>query len=131
MKDLGYALPEPFIVILLFKGLFSSFELFISCKYEEIANKLKFNKASNKRAEGALLVNILKLIADIISKESRFSAKEDSLANKAFKNIAKGKAILLINVGLCTLNLKTLKTRVKIINLIMIISLKTSLLRPL
>jgi hypothetical protein len=88
LKDLGHALPEPFIAILLFKGLSSSFDSFSSRKYEEIANELKFNK-TDKRAEGALLINIPKLIADIISEESRFSTNEDFVANKAFKNINK------------------------------------------
>jgi len=86
LKDLGHALPEPFIAILLFKGLSSSFDSFNSRKYEEIANKLKLNKTSGKRAEGEPLINIPKLIADIISKESRFSTNEDFVANKASKN---------------------------------------------
>jgi len=86
LKDLGYALLEPFIAILLFKGLSSSFDSFSFYKYEEIANKLKFNKTSNKRAEGAPLINIPKLIADIISEESRFLTNEDFVANKASKN---------------------------------------------
>ena len=86
LKDLGHALPEPFIAILLFKGLSSSFDSFSSRKYEEIANELKFNKTSDKRAEGAPLINIPKLIADIISEESRFSTNEDFVANKASKN---------------------------------------------
>ena len=85
LKDLGHALPEPFIAILLFKGLSSSFDSFSSRKYEEIANELKFNK-TDKRAEGALLINIPKLIADIISEESRFLTNEDFVANKASKN---------------------------------------------
>jgi hypothetical protein len=86
LKDLGHSLPEPFIAILLFKGLFSSFNLFSSRKYKEIANKLRFNKTSDKRAEGAPFINILKLIADIISEESRFSTNKDFIANKASKN---------------------------------------------
>jgi hypothetical protein len=93
LKDLGHALPEPFIAILLFKGLSSSFESFSSRKYEEIANKLKFNKTSNKRAEGAPLINIPKLIADIISEESRFSTNEDFIVNKAFINKSKNKPL--------------------------------------
>ena len=86
LKDLGHALPEPFIAILLFKGLSSSFDSFSSRKYEEIANELKLNKTSGKRAEGEPLINIPKLIADIISEESRFSTNEDFVANKASKN---------------------------------------------
>ena len=86
LKDLRHALLKPFIAVLLFKGLSSSFDSFSSRKYEEIANKLKFNKTSDKRAEGAPLINIPKLIADIISKESRFSTNKDFIANKASKN---------------------------------------------
>jgi len=91
LKDLGYTLLKPFIAILLFKELSSSFDSFSSRKYEEIANKLKFNKTSDKRAEGAPLINIPKLIADIISEESRFSTNEDFVANKASKNKNKNK----------------------------------------
>jgi hypothetical protein len=43
LKDLGHALPELFIAILLFKSLSSSFDSFSSRKYKEIANELKRN----------------------------------------------------------------------------------------
>jgi hypothetical protein len=86
LKDLGYALPEPFIVILLFKGLSSSFDSFSSYKYKEITNKLKHNKTSSKRAEKKPLIDISRLILDIISEESRISTNEDSIANRASNN---------------------------------------------
>ena len=41
LEGLGHALPKPFIVILLFKGLSSSFDSFSSRKYEEIAKNIK------------------------------------------------------------------------------------------
>jgi transposase InsO family protein len=84
LKDLGHPLPEPFIAILLFKGLSSSFDSFSSCKYEEITNELKNNK-TQKDHKGPL-INISKLISDIISEESRISTNEDSQANKASPN---------------------------------------------
>jgi hypothetical protein len=86
LKDLGHALPEPFIAILLFKGLSSSFDLFSSCKYKEITNELKHNKTSSKRAEGEPLIDISRLISDIISEESRISTNKDSITNRASNN---------------------------------------------
>jgi gag-polypeptide of LTR copia-type len=86
LKDLGHALPEPFIAILLFKGLSSSFDSFSSRKYEEIANELKRNKTSSKRAEGEPLLDISRFISDIISEESRISTNEDSIAYRASNN---------------------------------------------
>jgi hypothetical protein len=84
LKDLGYLLLEPFIAIFLFKGLSSSFDSFSSRKYKEIANELKNNK-TQKDYKGPL-INISKLISDIISKESRISTNKDSQANKTSPN---------------------------------------------
>jgi hypothetical protein len=86
LKDLGHALPESFIAILLFKSLSSSFDSFRSCKYEEIANELKLNKTSGKKAEREPLIDISRLISDIISEESRISTNKDSIANRASNN---------------------------------------------
>jgi hypothetical protein len=79
LKELGHALPEFFITILLFKRLSNSFDSFSSRKYKEIVNELKNN--SNKKGKGTedtLLINISKLVSDIISEESRISNNEDS-----------------------------------------------------
>jgi hypothetical protein len=73
-------------VILLFKGLSSSFDLFSSRKYEEIANELKRNKTSGKKAEREPLIDISRLISDIINEESRISTNKDSIANRASNN---------------------------------------------
>jgi hypothetical protein len=56
LKDLGHDLPEPFIAILLFKGLSSSFDSFSSRKYKEIANELKLNKTSGNSSLGFRLL---------------------------------------------------------------------------
>jgi len=86
------------------------------------------------------LIDIFKLIVDIISKELRVSTNKDALANKKplriilFANTIKEKAILSKNARYFTLNLKILKViRVKIraTNLTTIISLEISLLKPL
>jgi hypothetical protein len=73
-------------MILLFKSLSSSFDLFSSRKYEEIANELKHNKTSSKRTEGEPLIDISRLISDIISEKSRISTNENSIANRASNN---------------------------------------------
>jgi gag-polypeptide of LTR copia-type len=86
LKDLGHALPEPFIAILLFKGLSSSFDSFSSCKYKEITNELKRNKTSSKKTKRKPLIDISRLISDIISEKSRISTNKDSIANRASNN---------------------------------------------
>ncbi|TVY31835.1 hypothetical protein LOCC1_G008546 [Lachnellula occidentalis] len=73
LKELGYKLPKPFIAILLFKGLSSSFDAFSSRKYEEVTKNINN-------------IDITKLISDIISEEARLQS--DSVANKTTsKNI--------------------------------------------
>ncbi|TVY22171.1 Retrovirus-related Pol polyprotein from transposon TNT 1-94 [Lachnellula hyalina] len=71
LKELGYELPKPFIAILLFKGLSSSFNAFSSRKYKEVTSNIKN-------------IDITKLISDIISEEARLGS--DSSANKATSN---------------------------------------------
>jgi hypothetical protein len=75
---------EFFIAIFLFKGLSSSLDFFSSCKYKEITNELKNNK-TQKDYKGPL-INISKLISDIISEESRISINKDSQVNKTSSN---------------------------------------------
>jgi hypothetical protein len=79
-------LPEPFIAILLFKGLSSFFDLFSSYKYKEITNKLKHNKTSSKKIKREPLIDISRLILDIISEKSRISTNKYSIANRASNN---------------------------------------------
>ncbi|TVY38198.1 Copia protein [Lachnellula cervina] len=73
LKELGYKLPKPFIAILLFKGLSSSFDAFSSRKYEEVTKNIKN-------------IDITKLISDIISEEARLKSDTISSANKTTSN---------------------------------------------
>jgi hypothetical protein len=73
LKELGYELPKPYIIWLLFKGLPSSFDSFASRKFEEIAKDLT-------------KINISKLVSELISEEARLSSSIDLEANKATKN---------------------------------------------
>ncbi|TVY34293.1 hypothetical protein LCER1_G008843 [Lachnellula cervina] len=73
LKELGYELPKPFIAILLFKGLSSSFDAFSSRKYEEVTKNIKN-------------IDITKLISDIISEEARLKSDTISSANKTTSN---------------------------------------------
>ncbi|TVY37808.1 hypothetical protein LCER1_G009317 [Lachnellula cervina] len=73
LKELGYKLPKPFIAILLFKGLSSSFDAFSSRKYKEVTKNIKN-------------IDITKLISDIISKEARLKSDTISSANKTTSN---------------------------------------------
>ncbi|TVY36399.1 hypothetical protein LCER1_G008867, partial [Lachnellula cervina] len=73
LKELGYELLKPFIAILLFKGLSSSFDAFSSRKYEEVTKNIKN-------------IDITKLISDIISEEARLKSNTISSANKATSN---------------------------------------------
>jgi hypothetical protein len=81
-----HTLPESFIAILLFKGLSSSFDLFSSCKCKETTNKLKRNKTSSKKVEEEPLIDISRLILDIINEESRISTNKDSITNRTSNN---------------------------------------------
>jgi hypothetical protein len=72
LKELNYELPKPFLAWLLFKGLPSSFDSFISRKYEELAKDIKN-------------IDISKLISDLISEEARMKSNVDLEANKATK----------------------------------------------
>ena len=72
LKEMNYEVPKPFIVYYLFKGLPSSFESFISRKYEELAKDL-----SN--------IDISRLIADLISEEGRLKSNIDLEASRASK----------------------------------------------
>ncbi|TVY12516.1 Retrovirus-related Pol polyprotein from transposon TNT 1-94, partial [Lachnellula arida] len=72
LKELGYELPKPFIAILLFKGLSSSFDAFSSRKYEEVTKNIKD-------------IDITKLISDIISEEARLKS-DTSSANRTTSN---------------------------------------------
>ncbi|TVY41214.1 hypothetical protein LCER1_G009011 [Lachnellula cervina] len=73
LKELGYELPKPFIAILLFKGLSSSFDAFSSRKYKEVTKNIKN-------------IDITKLISDIISEEARLKSNTISSANKTTSN---------------------------------------------
>ncbi|TVY47172.1 hypothetical protein LCER1_G008729, partial [Lachnellula cervina] len=73
LKELDYELPKPFIAILLFKGLSSSFDAFSSRKYEEVTKNIKN-------------IDITKLISDIISEEARLKSDTISSANKTTSN---------------------------------------------
>ncbi|TVY51036.1 hypothetical protein LCER1_G008631 [Lachnellula cervina] len=73
LKELDYKLLKPFIAILLFKGLSSSFNAFSSRKYKEVTKNIKN-------------IDITKLISDIISKEARLKSNTISLANKTTSN---------------------------------------------
>ncbi|TVY50361.1 hypothetical protein LCER1_G008756, partial [Lachnellula cervina] len=73
LKELGYELPKPFIAILLFKGLSSSFDAFSSRKYKEVTKNIKN-------------IDITKLISDIISEEARLKSDTISSANKTTSN---------------------------------------------
>jgi len=73
LSELKNELPKPLLAWVLFKGLPSSFDSFISQKYEEIARDIQF-------------VNISKLIADLVSEESRMNSTPDLAANKANKS---------------------------------------------
>ena len=68
LSELKNELLKPLLAWVLFKGLPSSFDSFISRKYEEIARDIQF-------------VNISKLIADLISEESRMNSTPDLAAN--------------------------------------------------
>ena len=72
--ELKYELPKPFIIWILFKGLPSSFDSFISRKYEELAKNINN-------------INVNTLISELISEEARMLAiNNNSLeANKAYK----------------------------------------------
>jgi len=72
LKELNYEVPKPFLTWLIFKGLPSSFDSFVSRKYEELAKDL-----SN--------IDISKLIADLISEEARMNATIELEANKGIK----------------------------------------------
>ncbi|TVY50210.1 hypothetical protein LCER1_G007897, partial [Lachnellula cervina] len=69
----SYELPKPFIAILLFKGLSSSFDAFSSRKYKEVTKNIKN-------------IDITKLISDIISEEARLKSDTISSANKTTSN---------------------------------------------
>ncbi|TVY50312.1 hypothetical protein LCER1_G007984 [Lachnellula cervina] len=73
LKELDYELPKPFIAILLFKGLSSSFDAFSSRKYKEVTKNIKD-------------IDITKLISDIISEEARLKSDTISSANKTTSN---------------------------------------------
>jgi gag-polypeptide of LTR copia-type len=72
LKELGYELPKPIIVSLIFKGLPSSFNAITSRKYEELAKDI-----TN--------IDISKLISELISEEARMTSNTDLEANKASK----------------------------------------------
>jgi len=72
LKELGYELPKPIIVSLIFKGLPSSFDAIVSRKYEELAKDI-----AN--------IDISKLISELISEEARMTSNTDLEANKASK----------------------------------------------
>jgi hypothetical protein len=82
LKELHYELLKPYIVLLLFKGLLSSFESFISRKYKEITKNLG-------------KVDISKLISELIAEEARINSSLNSLeaqrANKTTKFFKKNK----------------------------------------
>ena len=72
LKELGYELPKPIIVSLIFKGLPSSFDAIASRKYKELAKDI-----AN--------IDISKLISELISEEARITSNTDLEANKASK----------------------------------------------
>ena len=73
LKELGYAIPDPLLACLVFKGLPSSFDNFASRKYEELAKNI-----AN--------INIPKLISELISEEARMTSNIGGEANKASKS---------------------------------------------
>ena len=73
LSELKNELPKPILAWVLFKGLPSSFDSFVSRKYEEIARDINY-------------VDISKLISDLISEESRMNSTPDLEANKANKS---------------------------------------------
>ena len=58
LSELKNAIPKPFLAWIIFKGLSSQFDSFISRKYEELAKDLDN-------------IDISKLVADLISEEAR------------------------------------------------------------
>ncbi|KAH6694782.1 hypothetical protein BKA61DRAFT_454578, partial [Leptodontidium sp. MPI-SDFR-AT-0119] len=65
-------IPKPIIVSLILKGLLSSFDAFLSYKYEKMLSNLKN-------------ININGLINDLISEEARIGANADFNTNKVSK----------------------------------------------
>jgi hypothetical protein len=68
LKELDYSIPKLLLIYILFKGLPSSFETFVSRKYKELAKDIKN-------------INITQLINDIINEETRFSTSVETLGN--------------------------------------------------
>jgi hypothetical protein len=66
-------MPKAITVWLILKGLPSSYNNYASYKYEELTEDLA-------------VINISKLITDLILKEGRFNSNINVEANKAFKN---------------------------------------------
>jgi hypothetical protein len=73
LKELKYKMPKPFIAWFIFRGLNSSFDGFISRKYEELAKDLKN-------------INLDKLFSELISEEARMKNSIDLEANKVSTN---------------------------------------------
>jgi hypothetical protein len=79
LSELGYEIPKPYIALILFKGLPSSYDNFCSRKYKNINQNIKD-------------ININKLISDIISESIWLGSNADrDSANKTFNNQAKNK----------------------------------------
>jgi len=74
LSELKNELPKPMLAWVLFKGLLSSFDSFVSRKYEEIARDINY-------------VDISKLISNLSSEESRINLTPDLEANKANKSL--------------------------------------------
>ena len=71
LSELKNAIPKPFLAWIIFKGLPSQFDSFISRKYEELAKDLDN-------------IDISKLVADLISEEARLNSSLE--ANKTSIN---------------------------------------------
>ena len=72
LKELGCTIPNALLVHIIFKGLPSAFEALISRKYEEIGRDLN-------------IIDINKLISELIAEEARINNSIDLEANKALK----------------------------------------------
>jgi hypothetical protein len=70
---LGYEIPKPYIILILFKGLFSSYNSFYFKKYKNISRNIKN-------------ININKFILDIINESIKLGFNISGLVNKLNNN---------------------------------------------